>query len=426
MPENLLVILKAMHFRHLYNRPMKNWKKNSLFFIGGQSISLFGSMLVQYAIMWHITLETRSGLIMTLSILASFIPSLFLSPFAGVWVDRFNRKKIIILADSFIAITTLLTAVLFYFGYGSITLLLVVSAFRSLGNAVQTPAVQAFIPELVPEDKLMKVQGINNGIQSTMMIIAPVLSAALLASVELFVIFFIDTVTAVLGILTLLFYVNSIREQVKREGKVEYFNDIRMGIDYIKQHKFLVPFFIFTAMVLFFVAPIAFLSPLQTVFRFGPETWRLSFVEVAFASGMMIGGFSIAAWEGLKNRIHTMALSLFFMGSFTIILALSNIFWAYLLAMFIIGLSLPYYNSPSYVMVQEKVESEYLGRVFSVMGMISSSMMPIGMMVFGPLADFVDLNYIMIFSGLMMMLITIGLLFNKSLIIAGNKKLAVE
>ena len=121
-----------------------------------------------------------------------------------------------------------------------------------------------------------------------------------------------------------------------------------------------------------------------------------------------------------------MALSLFFMGSFTIILALSNIFWAYLLAMFIIGLSLPYYNSPSYVMVQEKVESEYLGRVFSVMGMISSSMMPIGMMVFGPLADFVDLNYIMIFSGLMMMLITIGLLFNKSLILAGNKKLAVE
>lgn len=401
---------------------MKNWKKNSAFFIGGQSISLFGSMLVQYAIMWHITLETRSGFIMTLSILAGFIPSLFLSPFAGVWVDRFNRKLIIVLADTFIAITTLITALLFYFGYGSIILLLIVSAFRSLGNAVHTPAVQAFIPELVPEDKLMRVQGINNGIQSSMMIIAPVLSAALLESFELFVIFFIDTITAVLGIFTLILFVQSTRVITPIEGKVEYFNDIKLGLNYIKSHHFLVPFFVFTAMVLFFVAPMAFLTPLQTVFNYGPEEWRLSFVEVAFASGMMIGGFSIAAWEGLKNRIHTMALSLILMGLSSIVLSLTNLFWIYLVSMFIIGLSLPYYNSPAYVMIQEKVDNEYLGRVFSVMGMISSSMMPIGMLVFGPLADVIDIDTIIIFSGIMMIIITFSLLFNKSLIQSGQIK----
>jgi len=401
---------------------MKNWKKNSAFFIGGQSISLFGSMLVQYAIMWHITLETRSGFVMTLSILAGFIPSLFLSPFAGVWVDRFNRKLIIVLADSFIAITTLITALLFYFGYGSIPLLLIISAFRSLGNAVHTPAVQAFIPELVPEDKLMRVQGLNNGIQSSMMIIAPVLSAALLASFELFVIFFIDTITAVLGIFTLITFVHSTRVVVPHVGKVEYFNDIKLGLNYIKTHHFLVPFFVFTAMVLFFVAPMAFLTPLQTVFNYGPEEWRLSLVEVAFASGMMIGGFSIAAWEGLKNRIHTMALSLVLMGLASIVLSLTNLFWVYLISMFIIGLSLPYYNSPAYVMIQEKVDNEYLGRVFSVMGMISSSMMPIGMLVFGPLADFIDIDNIIIFAGVMMIIITFSLIFNKSLILSGQRK----
>ena len=401
---------------------MENWKRNSAFFIGGQSISLFGSMLVQYAIMWHITLETRSGFVMTLSILAGFIPSLFLSPFAGVWVDRFNRKLIIVLADSFIAIITLITALLFYFGYGSIPLLLIISAFRSLGNAVHTPAVQAFIPELVPDDKLMRVQGINNGIQSSMMIIAPVLSAALLASFELFVIFFIDTITAVLGIFTLITFVNSTRVVVPHVGKVEYFNDIKLGLNYIKTHHFLVPFFVFTAMVLFFVAPMAFLTPLQTVFNYGPEEWRLSLVEVAFASGMMIGGFSIAAWEGLKNRIHTMALSLVLMGLASIVLSLTNLFWVYLISMFIIGLSLPYYNSPAYVMIQEKVDNEYLGRVFSVMGMISSSMMPIGMLVFGPLADFIDIDSIIIFAGIMMIIITFSLLFNKSLILSGQRK----
>ena len=204
-----------------YNNTMKNWKKNTSFFIAGQSISLFGSSLVQYAITWHITLETQSGLAMTLSILAGFLPSLFLSPFAGVWVDRFDRKKIIVLADSFIALVTVLTAVLFYLGYGSIALLLVISAFRSLGNAVHSPAVQAFIPELVPEDKLMRVQGINNGIQSIIMIVSPVLSAALLASVELFIIFFIDAITAVLGIVTLIFFVQMIQKKKETQSLKE-------------------------------------------------------------------------------------------------------------------------------------------------------------------------------------------------------------
>jgi MFS transporter, DHA3 family, macrolide efflux protein len=400
---------------------MQNWKKNIAYFIGGQSISLFGSMLVQYAIMWHITLTTRSGLIMTLSILAGFIPSLFLSPFAGVWVDRFNRKVIIVLADISIALVTLLAAISFYYGYGSITLLLIISAFRSLGNAVHSPAVQAFIPELIPEDKLMKVQGVNNGIQSSMMIITPVLSAVLLATVPLFTIFFIDTITAILGILTLIFKVKHVKLGPKHVGKIEYFNDIKMGLDYINQHHFLIPFFIFTAAVLFFVAPMAFLTPLQTVFNFGPEEWRLSLVEVAFASGMMIGGFSIAMWEGFKNRIHTMAFSLVLMGLASIVLSITSVFIVYLVSMFIIGLSLPYYNSPAYVMVQEKVESEYLGRVFSVLGMISSSMMPIGMLVFGPLADIWDVNGIIVISGVMMIVITLSLLFNRTLLLAGQK-----
>lgn len=400
---------------------MTPWKKNISFFIFGQSLSLFGSMLVQYAIMWHITLTTKSGLIMTLSIMAGFIPSLFLSPFAGVWADRFNKKALIVLADAAIAVITLIGALAFYLGYGSILILLLISAFRSLGNAVHTPTVQSFIPELIPQDKLMRVQGINSGIQSSMMIVAPVLSAALLAQFPLFTLFFIDVFTAILGISSLLLFVGYVPSKAPQPGKVEYFNDIKLGLTYIRQHAFLTPFFIFTALVLFFVAPMAFLTPLQTVFNFGPDEWRLSSIEVAFASGMMLGGFSVALWEGFKNRLHTMALSLAIMGFASILLSMTLNFGFYLGAMFVVGLSLPYFNSPSYVMIQEKVDSAYLGRVFSVMGMISSSMMPIGMLVFGPMADYLDIDHIIIFSGLALMVTTVGLLLNKNLIQAGIK-----
>lgn len=358
---------------------------------------------------------------MTLSIMAGFIPSLFLSPFAGVWADRFNRKALIVLADASIAVMTLIGAMTFYLGYGSILILLLISAFRSLGNAVHTPAVQSFIPELVPQDKLMKVQGINSGIQSSMMIVAPVLSAALLAQFPLFTLFFIDVVTAILGISSLLLFVGYVSSKTPQPGKVEYFNDIKLGLTYIRQHAFLTPFFIFTALVLFFVAPMAFLTPLQTVFNFGPDEWRLSSIEVAFASGMMLGGFGVAVWEGFKNRLHTMALSLAIMGFASVLLSLTMNFGFYLGAMFVVGLSLPYFNSPSYVMIQEKVDSAYLGRVFSVMGMISSSMMPIGMLVFGPMADYLDIDHIIIFSGVALMVTTLGLLFNKSLIQAGTQ-----
>jgi DHA3 family macrolide efflux protein-like MFS transporter len=319
-------------------------------------------------------------------------------------------------------VITLIGALAFYLGYGSVLILLLISAFRSLGNAVHTPAVQSFLPELIPQDKLMKIQGINSGIQSSMMIVAPVLSAALLAQFPLFTLFFIDVVTAVLGISTLLLFVQHVPLKAPHVGKVEYFNDIKLGLDYIRQHSFLTPFFVFTALVLFFVAPMAFLTPLQTVFNFGPDEWRLSLIEVAFALGMMLGGFSVALWEGFRNRLHTMALALAVMGFASILLSLTLDFRLYLAAMFVVGLSLPYFNSPSYVMIQEKVDSEYLGRVFSVMGMISSSMMPIGMLVFGPMADYLDIDHIIIFSGVALMLITLGLLFNKNLIQAGMRK----
>ena len=158
----------------------QNWKKNIILFITSQTISLFGSSLVQYAIMWYITLETQSGVMMTIFIICGFLPTFFLSPFAGVWADRYNRKILILLSDSMIASVTLILAILFILGYKEIWLLFTISAIRALGSAVQMPAVGAFIPQMVPEDKLMKVNGTNSSIQAMIMLISPMASGALL------------------------------------------------------------------------------------------------------------------------------------------------------------------------------------------------------------------------------------------------------
>jgi len=78
---------------------------------------------------------------MTISIICGFLPTFFLSPFAGVWADRYNRKTLIILSDSMIAISTLILAILFSIGYEMLWLLFVMSAIRALGSAIQSPAI---------------------------------------------------------------------------------------------------------------------------------------------------------------------------------------------------------------------------------------------------------------------------------------------
>ena len=160
---------------------MNNWKRNTALFLSSQTISLFGSMLVQYAITWYITLQTHSGMMMTISIICAFLPTLLISPFAGVWADRYNRKMLIILSDSLIAVTTLVLAILFIMGFYSIWLLFLASAIRSLGAGVQTPAVGAFLPQLAPEKELTRINGINNSIQSMVTLVSPLVSGAMMS-----------------------------------------------------------------------------------------------------------------------------------------------------------------------------------------------------------------------------------------------------
>lgn len=392
-------------------------------FILSQTLSLLGSSLVQYAIMWYITLNTKSGVMMTISILCGFLPTLFLSPFAGVWADRYNRKLLIILSDSFIATATLLLAVLFLTGHGSMTLLFVMSALRAFGSGIQTPAVGAFLPQIVPEEHLTRVNGINGSIQAAIMIVSPMLSGFLLSFTKIEMIFFVDVITAAIAVAVLLFFLNTpAHAKAQSKEQISYYKDMADGVSYIRSHSYVKQFFLFCALFFFLISPAAILTPLQVTRTFGGDVWRLTAIEVAFSLGMLFGGALIAAWGGFKNRLHTMILACFGFSITTILLGVVPIFWIYLTIMGITGLSMPIFNTPSTVLLQEKVDPDFLGRVFGVMSMISTSMMPLGMLVFGPLADMVRIEWLLVATGFLMLLLTFFLIGNKVLIEAGKPK----
>jgi DHA3 family macrolide efflux protein-like MFS transporter len=405
----------------------ENWKKNTILFLTSQMISLFGSTLVQYAITWYITLQTQSGVMMTIAIICGFLPTFFLSPFAGVWADRYHRKTLIVLSDSLIAIATLILAVLFWTGHDAIWLLFAASVIRAFGSGVQVPAVGAFLPQLVPGEKLTRVNGINSSLQSLVMLISPMLSGALLTLATIEKIFLIDVITAAIAVSILLLFLHvPAHAKALAKQKISYFEDLREGIVYIKNHDYVRTFFMFNIFFFILIAPAAFLTPLQVTRSFGGDVWRLTAIEVTFSIGMMAGGMIMASWGGFKNKVHTMILSNLVIGAGTVALGLTSIFWLYLVFMALIGLVLPVFNTPATVLLQQKVEEAFLGRVFGVMGMIATSMMPLGMLIFGPVADFVKIEWLLLGTGLLLVVQSLFMLGNKVLIEAGRPVLEGE
>ncbi|AOZ94538.1 MFS transporter [Paenibacillus crassostreae] len=403
---------------------MDHWKKNIILFLSSQTISLFGSSLVQYAIMWHITLTTQSGMMMTLYILCGFVPTFILSPFAGVWADRYNRKILIILADALIAVATLILAVIFLMGHESIGLLFVMAAIRAVGAGIQTPAVGAILPQIVPAEHLTKVNGTNGSLQAIMMFVAPMVSAALMTMTTLETIFFIDVITAAIAILTLLlFFRIPLHKKATEQQSTSYFDDFKQGLIYIREHDFLKKFFLFFSLFFILMAPAAFMTPLQVTRSFGDEIWRLTAIEIAFSVGMMAGGALIASWGGFQNKIHTMMVASLLMGVCTFALGVIPVFWIYLFFMAVFGLAMPVFNTPTMVLVQENVDEDYLGRIFGVFGMISTSMMPIGMLIFGPIADIVKIEWLLIGTGILLCIVSLFLGRSKVLIEVGKPAL---
>jgi len=391
----------------------KGWKRKVALFLSSQAISLLGSALVQYAIIWYITLNTKSGQMMTISAIFSFLPQILISLFAGVWADRYSRKRLIILSDMLIATSTLILAIIFLMGYKDIWLLFVVSGIRSFGSGIQHPAVNAMVPQIVPQDKLAKVNGINGTSLTLILLVSPALSGALLSFATIEAIFFIDVVTAMIAVSIMAVLKVPLHRKAIEKQQIGYLDDLKSGFRYTREHPFVRSLLGFYLVFFFLVTPVAFLTPLLVARTFGEEVWRLTMNEMFYFAGSIVGGIAFTTWSGFKNRVHTMTAAALSFGVLTALLGVSSIFWFYLLIMFLEGVGMPYFSNPLTVLLQEKVDTDMQGRVFSMLQIVSSTAMPLGMLVFGPLADIVSIELLLVVSGILMAAASVVIHYNK-------------
>lgn len=405
-----------------------NWKRNAAIFIAGQFLSMFGSMLVSHAITWHITLQEQSGSLIAVFTAAAMLPMVFVSPFAGVWADRYNRKYLVNLSDGAIALITLAVALLYLSGVQSIWILFVAVMARSAGQGVQQPAVNALIPQIVPAEHLTRFNGIQSAAQSLTMFAAPMAAGALLTFLPIEYIFFIDVVTAAIGIATVFFFVKVSgvpQAEERKAGAGAYFHEMMEGLRFIGGQPWLKTLFIFTAVFCVLASPAAMLTPLQVTRTFGGDVWRLTAIELAFSIGMMAGGIVISVWGGFKNKVHTMVLAWLLFGLATVLFGVVPNFWVYLGVMVFCGCTMPLYNTPSMTLMQVKVPPNLMGRVFSVIAMVNGVAMPLGIALFGPLGDAVRIETLLIVTGAMLILGGFVLYGRKELVREGEAQAPV-
>ena len=386
---------------------MPGWKKKVTVFLVGQTITTFGSLLVQYALLWHLTLTTKSGVVLALAAVFGFLPQAIVSIFAGVWADRVNRKVMIILSDSTIALATLVLAFFMLSGVDDLWLVFLVMAVRSVGAGIQMPAISALIPQIVPTDKLMRVNGINSSVQSSLLIIGPVAAAGIYSTVSLAAILFVDVVTAVIGLTLLATIAVPTLSRAANNDKPSYFTDLKEGLNYIFSHDLVRWVMVIYSIVFLLVVAPSNLSPLMLVRTFGGDVWLLTVLELSFGIGMVAGGALMATFASKMDRLGLMVGTSILFGVLAVVMGFTTNLILFYSLFFLIGLAVPAFSTASMTLLQETVEPERQGRVFGFVGIVMAVAMPLGMAVLGPLADIVSVEILLIATGALTVLIAV-------------------
>ncbi|RDY28264.1 MFS transporter [Romboutsia weinsteinii] len=379
-----------------------NWKYKFLTIWFGQSISFLTSAVLQMALIWHLSVSTESAAILSFASIVAFLPNAVLGLFAGTLVDRWNKKIAMIGADLFIATVSLALAIYGLYAEIPIWLVLVILFVRSIGTSIHTPAINAVTPLIVPEDKLTKCSGYTQTVQSIGYMAGVAIAAILYPICSLSTIVMFDVVGAVFASITTSFVKIPSNPTAQRQEKTNLLLEMKEGFNVIRKNEGVFALICIGAIFMFIYSPINALFPLITLGHFNGSTMHASITEVTFSIGMLIGGMVLGVWGGFKNRGYTIVSAIALMG---VAITLSGIlpssgFWIFAVLCIVMGFAVSFYSGPQVALIQEKIDIQYLGRVFGFFGSVTSFAMPAGLILSGLFADKLGVNNWFILCGI--------------------------
>lgn len=403
---------------------MNSWKKTFAIIWTGQFFSILSSYTVGFAIILWLSIKTESAEVMAYATIAALLPQALLGTVAGVFIDRWNKKATMILADSFIAFCTLILSILFFTGIEGTWFIYGLLIMRSIGSAFHAPAMQASVPLLAPKSELIRIAGINQSIQSVSNIAAPALGALLYATIDIGWILLFDVFGAIAACVSLAFVSIPKPAKIHTMEKLHVWREMREGIKLVMDQKGLALLFLFSVIVMFFIMPISALFPLMTRLHFLGTPFEMGIVEIAWGIGALLGGAFLGFRKINFNKVVLINISYIILGAS---IAFSGILSPHLYLIFVVltaigGVSGSLYMASFTAIIQEKIEPSALGRVFSMYGSVSIMPSIAGLLATGFIADSIGIANTFTICGIIITVIGIISFFLPALLQVGRKK----
>ena len=387
----------------------KKWKSQFIVVALGQAISMLGSQGVQFALIWWLAEKTSSPLMLGISGIVAYLPMSLFSPIAGIAADRYNRKFISIFSDMTMGMIALIYAVLLFFLDLPVWTVFVMLCVRGIGSTFQQPAIQSIIPQLVPKDQLVKTNGWMQLLNSGSFLLGPVIGASLYAIFPMSVVLMSDVVGAILASVALAVVKIPKLEKTENE-KQRFVTEIKEGLQVFREDKKLFYIVIAEALCMFFYAPLSSFYPLMTSDYFDLSAMYGSAVELSFAIGMIVSSLLFSSVLKVERKIRVSFIGLLGMGIASVICGVIQpvyIGWFFFAASCMcLGVAENVHTIPLTAYIQETVAPKKMGRAFSVLTLISSVPMPVGLLFSSPIAEKVGVNVWFFISGLCMLTLT--------------------
>jgi len=397
----------------------KRWLHNYLPMGIGQIVSLVGSALVQFALVWYVTKETGSATVLATATTAAIVPNIVLGPFVGALVDRWDRKLVMIIADLVVALATVILALLFATGAIQIWHIVAILLTRSAAGVFQGPARTAATTLMVPKEHLSRLGGVNQAVDGMITVFSPALGALLMELLPMQGVLAVDIVTAAIAIGLMIFFVRvpqpKARPKTDKVTPRSLLADVREAVRYIVTWRGLFLLVLMASLLNMFLAPGINLLPLHVTGFFGKGVRELALLQVAMGIGGIVGGLWLGVWGGFKRRVWTVLLGIIGLGAGMLAFGLvpADRYTLSLVGLGMIGLMASLANGSLGPLMQTKVPSEVQGRVFMLLSSLTLAMMPIGLFLSAPIADHFGTQVSYIVGGSACLIIGIVGMMNK-------------
>ncbi len=396
------------------NRSLNDrWARRFFRLWTGQAFSLIGSALVQWALMFWLAVTTGSPIVLAIAGVMGLLPQVLLAPVAGVYVDRLNRKRVMLFADLLTAASTAILMVLFAMGYSDLWFVFVVMFFRSSMQAFHWPAMQASTTLMVPEQSLARINGLNQMILGLSSILGPALGAVLYVALPMYLVLAVDVLTAAVAIVVLLATKIPEIRKVSARAKISILGDLAESFRYLRSWKGALIIISMFSVVNFLITPAITFFNLLTLYHFGQGPYEAALIDAIAGIGMIVGGIALGIWGGTKRKIVTGMGAMAIAGGGVLFIGIlpPGGFLLAVAATLLVGIAIAIVNGIVMTILQRGVRADIQGRVFALVGSIAGAMSPLGLAVSGPIAAAFGVQAWFIAGGLFMAVAGVAALF---------------